>query len=109
MIEYNEIANALVFPRGAGRTTAMAKAAKDHSFTLLTHSHQEAQRLKREFNIDAMAYNSAVRLRGTQKVAIMDHHAVYCLIQEMDAEIQKWREEATLKQQVINKIKALLP
>jgi hypothetical protein len=109
MLSYNEVANALEFPRQIGTTYAICQAALEMDAVVITHSLQEAARLTRDYEVDAVSFSQCVSMRGTMRASLIDNHAVWCIIHDMQGEIDKWKKEATLSAQVIKTIKNLIP
>jgi hypothetical protein len=109
MIDYNEVANALEFPRQLGTTRALCQAALAADATVITHCNEESKRLRKEYGVIAISIEQCASLRGIQRATLIDNHAVYSLIQDMDAVITKLKREATLKNQIIKSIRNLLP
>jgi hypothetical protein len=72
--------------RQSGKTTAMAKAAKEIGAILLCHNDQEAKRVAKEFGCKTKAITA--RLRGLDSPFLVDTHAVGQYAYEMERRVQ---------------------
>lgn len=93
--------------RRTGKTTALCKAAKEIGATVLTHNEQEADRLRREYGVDAKPLTPPERLMGLNKPLLVDSHAAAIALCSLTSELHKVTEERDALRAALEEITAL--
>jgi hypothetical protein len=89
-------------PRGSGRTTVMADAAKKIRGYLVVRNHNERERVEREHGLPCVSIYESERMRGIGGPVLFDPDAVGLICADYDramyalqAELRKAKEDLT--------------
>lgn len=84
-----------------GKTTAICKAAKEIDALVITHSAQEAKRLKKEFGVRAISFDS--EMRGRSGPILVDTHAVSAIAWEFEKKLKQKNDHIKRLQTALKK------
>ncbi len=87
--EASDILSYLIFSRGTGRTTVLAKAAKKLNGIFVCGTRHHVEQVRRDYNVDTVCINSLESVLGTNKPVIFDHFVVEKLIRKWAMTIDK--------------------
>ena len=70
--------------RGTGKTTAMVAAAKSIGAVLVVRNQKEAERVGSAHGIEAIGYESRLKMYGIRNPVLFDPDAVACMCMEYE-------------------------
>jgi trehalose-6-phosphatase len=93
MSDWKQWAHVIASPRRSGKTTALAKAAKECDGVMVCRDQQEADRIAKEFGIRTVsALGSPDRLRGQLAARLVDPDAFLLWMAQAEQELRQAME-----------------